>query len=364
MSKDYKKILVPDVLPNNLRVIREMRRLELKKVANDLGIDRNFLSAVEVENKNFSGKTTIKVLKYFDISFYKLYDVKEKRVCAVTDSLTDYDDSVFKTTLDFKYEDLLDSDSEFKNDIEIENEIKSMVTDGIEALRENNLIISRLNKVAKDNKITGKYYSFDVVGISFEERKVYLELEVTFEEKRTELRDFDINFINNENYELADMLTKRGFQDTIRTIDKEVDGKNIRVEGNSIRLDKVYKLPKGDNVTKYTEKDSINLSDKNLVVKYDDITREPISIRFKAIKPEMNLLKVIRAITNISIDEMHINLGLSYNGYINLELGNQKISTKVMWRLVERLKLPLELILNIDEYYEKYCIEDSSDDNE
>ncbi|MCD5414073.1 MAG: helix-turn-helix domain-containing protein [Clostridiales bacterium] len=70
------EILTPDVLPNNLKLIRKMKGLSLADVSKDLGLNSVFLSSVEKEINNFSGKNTIKVLKYFDISFCKLYGIK------------------------------------------------------------------------------------------------------------------------------------------------------------------------------------------------------------------------------------------------------------------------------------------------
>ncbi len=347
----FKKILVPDILPNNLRIIRDMRGLSLKEVADALKIDRNFLSAVEVENKNFSGKTTIRALKFYDISFYKMYDVKEKRVASVTD----YFDNIFRTTLSFDTYDLFNGNLKLSDEKQAQSIINIALTEKLEQLKENNLIINSINNVAKKNKVEGTYEEFNIIGSSYKDNKVYLDLEVTFKEKRTEEREFDINFVRNENLQVSDMLRYRGFPEVIRVIEKDIDGETIKIDGNAVKLDKPYKLPKGDNIKKYTEKDTISLSDKNLKIKYDEVTNEPVSIKFKAIKPEMNNLKAIRTLLNISIEEMHKSLGLTYNGYINLELGNQKISTKVMWRLVSKLNIPLELILNIDEYYEKYC---------
>jgi transcriptional regulator with XRE-family HTH domain len=351
MSKKVTKILVPDMLPNNLRSIREMRQLEIKDVAEKLEIDRNFLSGVEAETKNFSGKTTIKALKFYGVNFYKMYDVKEKRILDVTD----YFENVFRTTLPFDPMDIFKGSLKLKDQQAIQDTITAALTEDYEQLKNNNLIINCIKQVAKKNNVKGVYSDLNLIGSSYKDNKLFLDLEVTFKEKRTEKHEFDINFVKNENHHLADLLRYRGFPEVIRTIEKDIDGEVIRIDGNAIQLDKPYKLVKGNDIKKYTESDRINLSDKNLKIKYDEETNEPLSIKFKAVKPDMNNLRAIRAIANLSIEEMHKCLGLTYNGYINLELGNQKISTKIMWRLVKKLQIPLELIINIDEFYEKYC---------
>lgn len=351
MSK-VDKILVPDILPNNLRNIRSMREMQLKDVADALAIDRNFLSAVEVGNKNFSGKTTIRALKYYNISFYKMYDVKESLILDTTDLY----DNTFRTTLSFDPQELLNINVKDYEKEHIENIINVTISKDLNDLRENNLIINEINKVAKKNKVKGLYDSFEIVGVSYADEKLYLDLEVIYKEKRTEKITHDIHFVENENIKLADMLRYKGFLEDIKSIEKQINGDTVRIDGNRVYLGDVYKLPVGDDINKFTESDYINLSDKDLKITYDEITKEPVSVRFKVIKQDMTNLKAITTLTNISIDEMHKSLGLSYNGYMNLVLGNQKISTKIMWRLVKKLNLPLELILNIDEYYEKFCI--------
>lgn len=354
----FKKILVPDILPNNLRIIRDMRGLALKDVANALKIDRNFLSAVEVNNKNFSGKTTIRALKYYGISFYKMYDVKEKMNLEVTD----YFNNIFRVTLAFHPEDLIERDLKLYDEKYKQNIINASLTEDLKQLKENNSIIANIYRVAQKNKVKGEYVDFNLIDSLYKDEKLYLDLEVVFNEKRTEKREFDINFVMNENLQLADKLREMGFREVIRVIERKIDGKSVKIEGNLIKLDQPYKFPKDDYGEKFTKKDTIKLSDRDLKIKYDPYTKEPVSIKFRVLKPEMNNLKTIRSLLKIPIEEMHKSLGLTYNGYINLEVGNQKISTKVMWRLVKKLNLPLELIINIDEYYEKYCVVSNSND--
>ncbi|MCD5414075.1 MAG: helix-turn-helix domain-containing protein [Clostridiales bacterium] len=101
------------------------------------------------------------------------------------------------------------------------------------------------------------------------------------------------------------------------------------------------------------------LADSGLVVDRIKVDKEIIrdyslgklkSLPLNIIKKKANNLKLLRELSKLSVVELAKSIGLSYSAYINLESGNQKISTKIMWRLVKKFKVPLELIINVDEY--------------
>lgn len=329
-------IPVPDVLPNNLRIIRDMRGLSVKDVANDLKVDRNFLSAVEMETKNFSGKTTIRFMKYYGISFYKMYDVAEVRECPVTKSIL----RELKYTLEFD----LDKPEDEINDDYLDLRF------GEETLKD------KIIEVANREGINGDVEHFIIDSREVINGKLFINVETDFLESIAEHVIFDINFMANENHELADMLRFRGFTDTISLLEEEIDGKIVRFDDKEMEivLDKEYKIPLSNSTSDYKLTNKLPISGDNVNVHYNS-KKKPIKVKFKAITKEINCLKAIRVLLNKSIEEMHQSLGLSYNGYVNLELGNQKISTKIMWRLVQLLRVPLEIIVNVDEYYERYC---------
>lgn len=260
------KVLVPDVLPNNLRAIRELKGLSLKDLAEELLIDRNFLGTVEMWEKNFSGKTAIRTLKVLGVSFYQLYNIAGKRKLLVT-----------------------------KPDRE----------DPVEV-------------------------------------------------------EFDINLSREEDIKTADILTREGFKDTVVTWEEEIDGKIVKISKDRVYLDKSYKIPVGDDMSDFEMVDFFSIEDKRKKFIYDkDDDINPVSVRFKAIRPALNNLEKIRKLLNISVEQISFSLDLAPNAYLQLEKGNQKASLKVMWKLVRFLKLPLELIINIDEYYEKFCKNDA-----
>lgn len=335
-----KLILVPDILPNNLRIIRDMRGLTIKKVAEDLKIDRNFLSAVEVCGKNFSGKTTIRAMKYYDITFYQMYDVKGTRILPY----------VFYEPIELACSikiDITDDKAEYDSEKELLENISFTSKEIKKAIEE--VINMEYKKVGKvDNYVVNKKYLDNNVMI--------LEVSVDYLEQKTEQREFHINFVENENKQLEDMLRFRGFPLTIEKQTINIDGINAKIEDDMIIFNRKYKFSISDDPKEYIELNEISLDDSR--IKVERKRNKIVSVSFNSVRREINNLKAIRTLTNLSIDEMHQSLGLSYNGYINLELGNQKISSKIMWRLVKMLKVPLELIINVDEYFDKYCQHD------
>lgn len=330
----YQKILVPDLLPNNLKVIREMRGYSVKSLAEGLMIDRNFLSAVETETKNFSGKTNVRALKLLNINFYQMYDVKEKRVLPVTDSyITTYTD---KFVLD-------------------------RVFLGKPSISDNGTINEAAMVVAIENyrilrNFPGKFTEYNILDKYMENDKLSVIAEVSFVNQEVRMTEFDINFVANENHKLAEILLYRGYPETLTIREELIDGEYAKIVGNKIVFANSFKIPRDDSLANFSIINEFDIDDPYITVKQEKGV--PFSVKFKCVRPEINSLRAIRTIENLSIDEMHQSLDLSYNAYINLEQGNQKIGTKIMWKLVEKLKLPLELIINIDEYYEKFCKND------
>ena len=98
-----------------------------------------------------------------------------------------------------------------------------------------------------------------------------------------------------------------------------------------------------------------DVNDEDIDVKFDKESGRPLSVKFRSVRHDVNNFKQYRILQRMSLKEMHTSVGLSYNGYINLELGNQKISSKIMWRVCKKLKVPLESIVNVDEYFERFC---------
>lgn len=346
----YEKVLVPYVLPNNLRVIREMRGCTVKDIANRILVDRNFLSAVEQEYKNFSGKTTITTIKDMDINFYRLYDVGEVRTCEVTDDFP----STINKTLEFDLESFLNS---FENNKKKNKDIFYLDI-GSKVLKDNVLFNKELDIIINKNKDLGDYFDFELIKKSKKDNKIILIIDCIFTKRESRNIDFDINFALNENIKLTDKLYSMGFSESIVTWEQLIDNDRIKISGNKLILDSPFKIPRSDDINDFHITNEIHLNNVHIKEEKDGL-RDNITFKyakFKAIRPAINNLKLFRTLLNLSIEEMHNSLGLKYTAYLNLELGNQKMSSKTMWRLCYKFRIPIEVIVNIEEYHRRYCL--------
>lgn len=347
----YEKVLVPDCLPNNLRAIREMRGYSVKDLASDIHIDRNFLSAVEQQCKNFSGKTTITTLAKLGINFYRMYDVNETRVCQVTD---DFPVIVEKEFI-FDFQSFIHACSS-KNNKERVKDVFFIDIDK-KILAENTLFNAKLEEVIQENKHLD-YFDFDLISKIKSEQNIALKVNFIFTKKEVRNVEFDIRFAENENIELTDELFSLGFNENIVTWEQLIDNEKVRIDGTKLILDSEYKIPRSEDINDYYITNELDLSNVIIKEEKDELRGGHMFkyAKFKAIRPAINNLRILRNLLNLSIEEMHSYLGLKYAAYLNMELGNQKISLKTMWRLVYKFKIPLEVIVNVHEYYKRHCL--------
>jgi transcriptional regulator with XRE-family HTH domain len=353
IAKDTNRVLVPNILPNNIKDYRELKKLSVRQLAEDLLIDRNFLTAVEANDKNFSGKSTIRYLKHFGISYYYMYDVQGKRECDTIDECVYNCTGRFSITLD---EIIQEYDIDKKmirtgkkgKDLSVEEMVKYFT-------KKNNMLTNIIKAEGKNLGVVFREY--EVTETKINNRIVNIDLLIRFT-KAFELKDqeFDINFAAHQEREVSDWLFHMGYPETIATLDFEVDNEYVSVINNKVILDKEYKIPKSEkNLENYYMASEFDINDRDIDVKIDKESGRPMSVKFRSIRNEINNFKQFRTLQRMSLKEMHTSVGLSYNGYINLELGNQKISSKIMWRVCNKLKVPLEAIVNIDEYFERFC---------
>lgn len=333
-----KTISTPKILPNNLKNIRLMRNLTLHEAAEGLGVHPFFLSSVENEKNNLSGKLTMAALKFYNVNFEQLYDVKKTLIL----------DSV-QETFDKVSVDIILSELEILSDsIRVEEKI--------------------LEELLKKN-IDAQIYSYDIVKKkkTFKHGTFLCKIDVDLIIQKTIQKKFDINFFKNSNIELTEILLKRGFPQTQKNI-KLKKGK-FKLYNDEIILDQEYKISMGNNciatnkielnkMVVINNKEFSSLDGKIRITKNKEGEIETVS--FITLEESMNNLKFIEKYLeeneNINIAKIPEYLGLSVPGYSNLVNGNQRISTKVMWRMVKLFKVPLELILNtkryMDEMYE------------
>lgn len=347
---DTEKYLVPNVLPNNFKGYREIRKNTVRQLADDLLIDRNFLTAVEANDKNFSGKTSVRYLKHFNINFYTVYDIQGKKKCGTIKDVFYACEGVFSLPIADAREAYLNKN---KNNVTPSNEEVIKFISEKDATMQNAI---KGELLSKEEKYLLEEYK--VKETKLEDEVIHFYLEVTAK-REVEVKDFqfDINFARDEDRDLTNSLLRIGYKDTIATLEYDVDNDMVSVINNKVIFNKSYRIPKIENkIEDYYETSELNIKEKEagVEVKYDD-EGSPTTVKFRAVRPEINNFKKYRILDSKSIEQMHKAVGLSYNGYINLELGNQKISTKIMWRICKNLRVPLEAIVNIDEYFERFC---------
>ena len=174
-------------------------------------------------------------------------------------------------------------------------------------------------------------------------------------------KEFDINFFRDTNMKLTEILLERGFLEQPKNI--KLDNNNFKVNNNKIYLSNKYKIKTNNNFI------ITNEIDINKLVNLDNNTYTSLDGSIKIFKNEKNEIDTISFVSleedmnNLRFIEDYLEkhegfdtskipklLGLSVPGYSNLVHGNQKISTKVMWRMVKLFRVPLEVILNTKRY--------------
>ncbi|MCT4662807.1 MAG: helix-turn-helix transcriptional regulator [Tissierellales bacterium] len=323
---EVKKYFVPNILPNNLKKIREGRGLSVREVAEALEINDLHLNAVENGKVNFSGKTTLKALKYFNISFYKLYDIRENDIELDVIDVTEHS---LETSIS------LDGLSEID---------KSTLTENKDLLEKVNNQIFSISELGILKKI-------DIISVDIERSYVQLKAIYTIKYSRKEV--FDINMMKTHDRELSRTLRQEGFPKYKKTIKKKYRREDIEVrDGKTYYGDSIF--IEGNVISINSRRYELDLDQEAVEIKSDEDTGE-LYVQFKIIMVDMNNIKKIREHIGLSADDMSVVLDMTKVGYTTVE-GGEKISTKKMWILCNFFKVPLEVLLNVEKYYATYCL--------
>lgn len=319
-------IITPDILPNNLRQIRLMREETTEKIAKALGLNHSYISIIENNKTNMSGISTIRLMNYLDINFYQLYGSEEPMKLPYTIEIP----HTLNTTLTVEKELLASEGNEHK----------------IEMLLTDKLIHSNL--ISKEQKI--KTYKLIDTKQEQELNKITAKFEITVIEKNIKETMFDMNFIGEIDNELFEILTKKGF---IKHEKINIQKKDFSVDESKIYLKKEYTFAYKENKKKTYSTNTIEIDDENIRIFYDR-SNNIKSIELETATECLYNIKYIQEHLGLSQDFIADSLGISKTGYLNLIMGYQKLSTKLMWRLVKLFKVPLETIINIPLYTEKF----------
>jgi transcriptional regulator with XRE-family HTH domain len=345
------KIITPKILPNNLLDIRENKGLSLKEVGLALKINPSFLRAVEQERANFSGKSTIKALKFYDVNYYLMYDINDTRTLLVDDEFRE----AYEATIKVTYKELLGSrmkNYDLDKDIaKLKRLVKTEIKENLDRLRDNDIILAKINSFSESNNIEGRYYDFDIDDYKVNSSDIALNLTVYFLEKREEEMEFDIRLAKNHNHKLFKEVGAGKYEEVFQTITRRVDGESVVFKGDHFLLDTEYKIAQGQYGNKTTVSNKISIDNESLTVLVDKETNKPTTIKFRVIGPQLNNLEELRRIKGYSEKDMEDALGISRDVYRTLEIGSAKISYKILWKLVQLYNIPVEGMINIDEYH-------------
>lgn len=317
MSKNM-AIPVPDILPNNLKHIKNMRNKTSDNIAEATGLKNSYISILEHNKTNMSGISAISLMNYLDVNFYQLFGFEEPQVLPYTTEKlkvikleTLIDANILKNEEDNLY--LIDEiiSSELKKTYKFTQE------EGIKEYK-----IS--NKIPTDNK-----------------DKFLVEFEITLIVKDTEMKEFNMNFLEEIDANLFKLLSTKGFNEIkkirIPNTDFEVINDTIHFNKNYIYYSKEYDL---DN----TKIDNPNINiiyDNNGAISYIEMN-VPIDNLYN--------IEFAQKYLDIDMQDMLNMLDISRYGYLAIIKGQQKLPLKFMWRLVKLFKVPLEVLVNIPLY--------------
>lgn len=316
-------INTPDILPNNLRIIRQMRGKTTDETANALGLNRSYISVLENDKANMSGVAAISIMNYLNTNFFQLFEKEE---------------SIF---LDY-------TEKELKN-----HRLKILTSiDNLPYFQENDIInvVEIIQKELDELNINGKVFEFEYMGHTKIEaaNQVYILINVTTSEEITTKKEFDLRLSSNLNTDLFKALVAKGFE---RKAELIVDKDNFKIDNDHIVLNKNYRIVQKDNLSEITN--VINIDSNKCDITYNN-KNEIKSVKFNVILEDLYNIDFIEKFLGLTPEEIQEVIGISENGYNEIFSGNQKISTKIMWRLVKYFKVPLEYIINLKLYTEKY----------
>lgn len=183
-------IRTPDIIPSNLRVIREMREKGTEETANALGMNRSYISILENAKANMSGETALRIMEYFDCSFAELFNKTEKvSLELTTETLKNHPTKIMMTAEEF--ESFMQGD--------IMNAAKT------------------IEKEFKESNVKGSVYDINPQDSTSEKientDKLLVRVVVKMAEPKVEMVEFDMNISDGLDIQLYKALKERGFKE-------------------------------------------------------------------------------------------------------------------------------------------------------
>ncbi|MVX63641.1 helix-turn-helix domain-containing protein [Clostridium chromiireducens] len=332
---------VPKILPNNLEPIKINYGISTLEIAKSLGLNRNFISNVIKEKANFSGISVIKLMKHFNIPFNLIYSVNRK-VSYIENEFKRY---ICVFQLD-KYESYEKSDLVMSAMRDIVSETyQTLIVKMIKDIKDNTISFSADDKSENFSSDLLKYQEV-VSNLNYDFHN-YKYVAVAYEILNDMSVSKYINLQENIDTDLIRYLDNKSFTtNKFKTI--SIRKKDI-IEKNDY-----YKLPQEYSILIDGE---IVICDK---IKKSDCIVKRNSIEFNVLSEiivNLTKLNYLREYKSYSTKDMANKLGVSEDTYIAIEKGYQKLSAQTMWKIELEFGVLLHSVLNIDEYYKKYCTE-------
>ncbi|HBJ2623123.1 helix-turn-helix transcriptional regulator [Clostridium botulinum] len=337
---------IPKILPNNLNLIKMNFGISTSDIANALGLNKNFVGNVVNEKANFSGLSVIKFIKHFNIPFNLIYSINKE--VSLMENIHSYNICIFQ--IDKNYP------------INSEEKINGHILEMCDFLLPQNTNIIKFIKKIENNCI--EYTDKD-------KSENYRANLIKYNEFIQNLTyDYD-----NYNYFCMAYEIVRDDIPVKRYIDlqKNIDIDLIRYLQSKNFLDYKFKLVTLSNKKLlYNEEDNSYILPENysFLINNEIITSNKIekcnctinknTISFTAVVEKINLinnLRFIREYKNYSKEYMAEKLHLSEETYNAIEKGYQKMSAQTMWKIELEFGVLLDSVINIEEYYKKYCID-------
>lgn len=334
------KFISPQIPPNNLKKIKEIYSYTDDDIGKLINVKAGFVSGVVNNRANFSGITTLKLLKELDISFSTLYGMKRKLVT----NCESFKEGVFIISLDNKYTETLIYD--------VTKELLYNDDDIVPTFMHIELDIVN-DKLTLDSKRVPRILSDD--------EKEYIRASIKAANNNN-------SFDNNYGHYLIYYTTK-SYEEMEYEIDTE---KALDVETNNI----LFSLPFNKYINTTLPPSDFKLDLNNVILNQDftilrdnkliqtkilynneyNFLSDGQSIIFKTFSTEksMNKLKLYRDIKGYDLHYMANALNLSAESYRVMEVGHNRISTSQMWKIENRLGIQLENIIDINAYIENF----------
>lgn len=347
-----KKIITPKFIPNNLEIIREIKQLTKEELGNKIEVGKIYIQEVEKWAKTFSGKKTIETIVKLNISFDVLYDINTVATLPCIDWFIINKQAFLLIQTDDKSMSLSPEEETF-----VKQKIKTEGIETNEKLRNlNDMSVLECGTAEELQEIIKKNH----INTVLEEDVHYKVVNVIYELiKEVELeREFTIKFSEMRNPDLIKKMYDKPFRETVNRVRFSYGNSDDFV----VETEKYFEFKEPLTVaTKvqdrgqitYNYEDMIKISKDHPSVRLN--SSDSISLLLKG--EELNHLDYLEEFLSIPADDMAMMLGVSSENYSNMKKGNQKITTFTLWKIRSFFKVPIEYIINIQEYYKLYQYE-------